>query len=125
MLADPQTVTVNSVAKVMPKVVAGSYSSKYKLADESFALDISHETSKKKTNPVLGLRIRSMAKITQRALVTSPLDSTQSDYDFLSLHCVLDRPEYGFTQAQVEQLVTGFQTWLNTTMVGKLFGGES
>lgn len=118
MLTDPQTVTVATIAKVMPKVSSSGTSAHYQLADQSFALDISHQTTK-------DLRVRSLAKITQRAIVTSPLDSTQSDYDTLAFHVVIDRPEYGFTQTQVNDLIAGFKTWLDATMVGKLFGQES
>lgn len=117
-LSDPQTVTVNSVAKVMPRVTSNGLSAHYQLADESFALDISHQKTKDR-------RIRSLAKITQRAIVTNPLDSTQSDYDTLAFHVVIDRPEYGFTSTDVTNLITGLKTWLDSTMVGKLFGQES
>lgn len=117
MLTDPQTVTVNSVAKVMPRVLSTGTSAKYMLADESFTLDISHQTAKDG-------RIRSMAKTTQRAVVADPLTNV-NDYETLSIHTVIDRPNYGFTQAQVEQLVAGHFAWQNTAMVAKLFGRES
>lgn len=116
-LSDPQTVTVNAVAKVMPRVILQGTSAKYMLGDESFTLDISHQKSKDG-------RIRSMAKITQRAVVADPLTNV-NDYETLGFHVVIDRPSYGFSQTQVEQLVTGFKTWLDNTMVGKLFGQES
>lgn len=118
MLSDPQTVTVATVAKVMPKISSNGLSTHYGLADETFVLDISHQRTKDR-------RIRSLAKITQRAIVTNPLDSTQSDYDTLAFHVVIDRPEYGFTQTQVNDLIAGLKTWLDATMVGKLFGQES
>jgi hypothetical protein len=65
-----------------------------------------------------------MVRIDQRAIVTNPLDST-NDYDTLSFYSVIDRPVYGFTTAQIEQLVTGFQAWLTTGNVDKLIGTES
>jgi hypothetical protein len=116
MLTDPQTVTVNAVAKTMPKVSTKDTSAEYRLADLSFRLLISHLVSKG--------RIRTLAKIVQRAVVADPLTAV-NDYEELQLHVVIDRPEVGFTSTQVQQLVTGFQTWLNSTMVDKLFGQES
>jgi hypothetical protein len=116
MLTDPQTITVNAVAKTMPKVSSNGTSTQYKLADDSFRLDVSHQKSKG--------RIRSLAKVTQRAVVADPLTSV-NDYEELAVHVVIDRPEVGFTSTQVDQLLTGFKTWLDSTMVGKLYGQES
>lgn len=117
MFSEPITITVNSVAKVMPRVSTKDLSSKYALSDGTFRLEISHQPSKD--------RVRSMARFTQRAIVTNPLDSTSNDYDELSFYSVIDRPLYGFSQTQVEQLVAAFQTWLNTAAVDKLYGQES
>lgn len=117
MLSDPQVVTVNAVAQSMPKVSTAGTSSKYQKPDETFTLNVSHSTTKDR-------RIRSMARIDQRAIVADPL-TAENDYQTLSFYVVLDRPNYGFTQTQCEQLVTGFKTWLDNTMVGKLFGQES
>jgi hypothetical protein len=116
MLTDPQTITVNAVAKTMPKVSSTGTSTTYQLADKSFKLTISHQESKG--------RIRSLAKVEQRAVVADPLTSV-NDYETLALHVVVDRPEVGFSSTQVDQLVAGFKTWLDSTMVGKLYGQES
>jgi len=117
MFADPQTVTVNAVAKVMPRVQTDTKKSIYSLNDESFKLTISHQTLNNN-------RIRSVVRIDQRAVVTNPLDSTDNDYDTLSYYFVIDRPGYGFTMAQVEQLVAGLNAWTTTANVDKLFGQE-
>jgi len=116
MFADPQTVTVNAVAKVMPRIQVEGTKSTYQLADETYRLTISHTKSND--------RIRSMVRIDQRAVVTNPLDLT-NDYDTLSFYFVIDRPVYGFTTAQIEQLVAGLKTWADNTAVDKLIGSES
>lgn len=118
-LADPQVVTVNAVAQSMPRVQTAGTSAKYQKPDETFTLNVSHTTTKG-SKP----RIRSMARIDQRAIVADPLTAV-NDFETLSFYVVVDRPNYGFTQTQLEQLVTGFKTWLDNTMVGKLFGQES
>jgi hypothetical protein len=116
MFADPQSITVNAVAKSMPRILSSGTSSTYQKTDEEFKLIISHLKSKG--------RIRSMARVDQRAIVPDPLTAV-NDYETLSFYCVVDRPEVGFTQTQVDQLIAGFKTWLDTTASGKLFGQES
>jgi len=117
MFADPQVITVNSVAKSMPRYKTDGTKAFYQTPDELYRLTISHTPS--------GDRIRSMVRVDQRAIVTNPLDSTSNDWDTLSFYCVLDRPTYGFTQAQIEYLIAGFKTWLDNTALGKLTGSES
>lgn len=117
MFADPQTVTVNAVAKVMPRVVSTGKAATYQLGDETFKFTISHVNSKDG-------RIRSMARIDQRAIVPDPLTAV-NDYQTLSFYFVVDRPNYGFTAAQVYQLIAGLKTWLDNTASDKIFGQES
>jgi hypothetical protein len=114
--ADPQTVTVNAVAQAMPRVSTGGSKSTYRKADGTYVLTISHTESAQ--------RVRSMVRIDQKSVVPDPLTSV-NDYETLSFYCVLDRPIYGFTQTQVDQLVAGFKTWLDTTAIGKLYAVES
>lgn len=118
--SDPITITVNSVAKVMPRVSTSSNgkttSSTYATSDGLFMLEISHTRS--------GGRVRSLVRFTQKAIVTNPLDST-NDYDTLVDQRVLDRPEFGFSSTQMAQQVAGFSAWEDATVVGKLFGTES
>jgi len=116
MFTDPQVVTVNAVAKSMPRISTGGTKSTYQINDLSFTLNLSHTTAKD--------RIRSMARIDQRAIVPDPLTAV-NDYETLSVYLVIDRPLAGFTSTQVNQLITGFKTWLDTTVVDKLYGSES
>jgi len=116
MLTDPQSITVNAVAQSMPKTESSGTSSVYEKADGTFRLKISHQTSKG--------RVRSLARFEQRAVVADPLTAV-NDYETLVFYVNIDRPEVGFTSTQVQQLVAGFSTWLNGTMVDKLYGRES
>jgi len=117
MFADPQTVTVNSVAKVMPRVTSNGKSSTYALADGTFILNISHQNTKDG-------RVRSMVRIDQKAIVPDPLTSV-NDYETLGFYVVVDRPSAGFSSTDVNNLITGLKTWLDSTAVGKVFGQES
>jgi len=47
-----------------------------------------------------------------------------NDYETLGVYLVVDRPDYGYTQAQVDYVIAGLKTWLDTTASGKLFGQE-
>jgi hypothetical protein len=116
MFADPQSVTVNAVAKSMPRVSSKDLSATYLKDDQTFKLTISHTTSNK--------RIRSMVRIDQKEIVADPLTS-ENDYETLSFYFVVDRPEVGFSSTQVDYLVQGLKTWLDSTAVGKLFGLQS
>jgi hypothetical protein len=120
MLTDPQTITVNAVAKVMPKVLTDGQHAVYQLADLSFTLDIRH-TSRKQNGKA---RVKSLATFTQRSVVTDPLTSV-NDFETLVVSTQIDRPEAGFTSTQVQQLVAGFQAWLTGSMADKLYGRES
>lgn len=116
MFSDPQSVTVNAVAKSMPRISVKDLSAIYQMSDGTFKLSLSHTPNKDRT--------RSMARIDQRKIVSDPLTSV-NDYETLSFYVVIDRPNYGFTAVEVEQLVTGFKTWLDNTAVDRLFGNES
>lgn len=117
MLADPQTVTVNAIAKVMARILTDSKGkTTYATPDGLFTLQISHAIS--------GGKVRTLARLDQKLVVTNPLDST-NDYEFLTTYYVTERPEIGVTGAQVEQQWVGFKTWLDATMIGKLFGREA
>lgn len=118
--ADPQVVTINSVAKSMPRVEVGTRRAVYQIGDQTFTLIISHQSSK----PGGKERVRSTVRIEQRAIVTDPLTNV-ADYDTLVYYVVVDRPVYGFTMTQVEQLVAGLNAWLTTANVDKIFGQES
>jgi hypothetical protein len=120
-LADPQVITVNAVAKSMPRIFTSSVGNKtsaeYSIADGTFDLIVSHQTN-------ADGRIRSLIRFQQKAVVQNPLDLT-NDYDTMSFQIVCDRPSFGFTQTQMDQLWAGFKAWLDSTMIGKIYGRES
>lgn len=119
-LADPQVITVNAVAKSMPRIISSGTSATYALADSTFSLAIKHTSFK-----VAGKqRIKSLASFKQQAVVPDPLTSV-NDLENVLVSVQIDRPEAGFTSAQIDQMIAGFKTWLDTTMVGKLYGRES
>lgn len=120
MLADPQVITVNAVAKSMPRILTEAQHSLYQLADQTFALDVRHRGIKRDGKS----RTISTAAFSQRAVVADPLTSV-NDFEDVRVSVQIDRPDAGFTSTQIDQMVAGFKTWLDSAMVGKLFGRES
>lgn len=120
MLTDPQSITVSAVAQPLPKVLSDGTSSSYAKSDNTFGLSIRHTSFTKDKKK----RIKHLAAFTQRAIVPDPLTAA-NDYETVSVSVQIDRPEAGFTSAQVQAMVTGFQSWLTSTIVGKLYGRES
>lgn len=124
MFADPITITINAVAKVLARVQSTGTSSKYSTSDGVYTLNISHQRSVKGGVPT----IRTVSRLDFKKVVTDPLTST-NDYGFLSNYSVTERPEFGFTLQEVKDQQTGFNTWHAATGAGlaqeKLFGGES
>lgn len=116
MFTDPQVVTVNAVAQSMPRISSDGRKATYQKNDQSYTMTISHIETKG--------RVRSMVRIDQRAIVPDPLTAV-NDYETLSVYLVIDRPLAGFTTVQVQQLATGFKTWLDDTAVAKVYGQES
>lgn len=114
MFNDPQEVTINSVEKTLARVLIDGSKAVYTTADELWTLTISHQRS--------GNRTRTMARLDQKAIVTNPLDST-NDFDVLTTYYVIDRPDFGFTQTQIDHQLTGLAAWLGES-ADKLFGRE-
>jgi len=116
MFADPQVITVNSVAKSMPRIDSDGTTAIYQTADEAFKMTISHQRSAK--------RIRTVVRVDQRVVAADPLTSVNA-YQTLTDYHVIDRPLTGFTSTQVAQQVAALNAWLDSTAIGKLYGQES
>jgi hypothetical protein len=114
-LADPQTITIDTVEKTLNRIKSDGFKSIYATADEEVKLTISHQESKGRT--------RRMARIDVRTIAADPLTS-ENEYKVLGFYVVFDEPEYGFEDDEIYDVVLGFQTWLTETMVGKICGNQ-
>lgn len=119
-LADPQSISINAVAKSMPRILNEGTHSVYQMSDQTFTLDIRHRSVRRDKK----LRVVSTAAFTQRKVVADPLTAV-NDYEFLTESLQIDRPEAGFTSTEVTDQWAGFKAWADTTLVGKLYGRES
>lgn len=114
-LADPQTITVNTVAKTLNRIKSDGYRSEYATSDEEFKFIVSHQESKKRT--------RRMIRIDQRVVAADPLTSV-NEYKDLGVYLVIDEPEYGFSDTEIDYVVQALSAWLTTTNVGYVCGNQ-
>lgn len=119
-LTDPQVIAVNGVNKSMPLISRGA-STLYKMFDDAFRLTIKHVPFTEKDKKP---RVRHTITFEQRKLVTDPITSTV-DWDSVRVSVQIDRPQVGFTDAEISHMETGLAAWLDAAMVTKIFGGES
>jgi len=114
--SDPQSITVNSVAKSMPRVKIEGSSAEYAMADETFRMRISHQEAKNRT--------RRMIRVDQRVVAADPL-TTVNEYKTLGVYLVIDEPEYGFADADIDYVVQALKTWASTANILKVLGSET
>lgn len=114
--ADPQTITVNAVAKNMDRIRSEGLRSEYATPTLDYKMTISHQTSKK--------RVRRMVRVDNRKVVTDPL-TTVSDYENLGCYFVIDEPEYGFDDTEIDYIVQALKAWMSTANVLKVLGSQS
>lgn len=120
MFADPQTVTVNAVAKTLPKVSQQGATANYSLDDGSLKLTISHSQN--------GQKARRMVRLDHRKTAADPLNPTQNKPFAMDAYLIVDVPLVGYTVAEAKQIVdalTGFLTATSGAATTKILGGES
>jgi hypothetical protein len=116
-LADPQVITVATVAQSMPRIKTDALSAIYQKNDKSYTFKVSHQES--------GTRVRSLVRVDYRAVKADPLTSA-NQWENMSVQTVIDRPMgTTFSATEVSDLVAGLSGWLTSTNVGKLYGEES
>lgn len=116
MFADPQSVTVNTVAKTLPRISTGDLNSMYKQAEGEFQLRISHQQTSK--------RIRRMVRLDQTIVAADPLTAVNA-MQTAGVYIVVDEPVTGFTDAQLGYLVDALKAWLSAANVAKVLASES
>lgn len=120
MLTDPQVYTVNTVAKSMPRVSSVGSSSQYQMPDNLFSLKITHSSVRRDKK----LRQKHLLLFTQRKQVTDPITSI-TDLDDCTISVQVDRPEVGWTDVEIFQLVDAVKAKLIQAYVTQLYGRES
>lgn len=118
-LSDPQTVTVATIANVMPRVGSGVDKGTFRKEDGSYQLRIEHD---------YGKRTRDFIRLDYRKIAPDPLmPATNVPYN-MGVYLVVDRPPAGFTNAEAKFVVDGYIAYLTASsgaIITKLLGGES
>jgi hypothetical protein len=116
LFTDPQSVTIDGSAHSMPRISTDGTKALYSEADETLKMTISHQESKNRT--------RHMVRLDMRVVAADPLTAV-NEYKSAGVYLVIDEPEFGFADADLDNIVQGFTTWLTTANVLKVVANES
>lgn len=114
-LNDPQTLTIGAETVTLPRTSTGVDQSSYTAANQSVALQVAHSYQK---------RTRRMARVSHDKITTDPLISGQNIRVGMSARIVVDVPKSGFSNEEIEHMISALGAWL-TTNKSKFAGGEN
>ena len=114
-LADPQTLTVDSTPYTLNRVKSDGYRSEYATDDEAYKLTVSHQESKNRT--------RRMVRVDNRVVAADPLTSV-NEYKSLGVYVVIDEPEYGFDDDDIDDVAQALFALADSTFLGKVLGNQ-
>lgn len=117
MFTEPQSVTVNAVAKSMPRVELGARTGTFENVSTGHRLRITH---------LLGKRNRRIVRLDVTKIAADPLlDGVSREYS-MSAYLTIDHPPVGFSTTEQEQNVQALVDWLDTVgNLTKVVNGES
>jgi len=119
LFTDPQNITIDGVAKSLPRVSVGNMTANYRSSDGGLELSIAHSANK---------RERSVVRATTNKVGADPFDSTRSKAYTAQAYLVIDTPlnGAGFTDAELEDHVNGLLDFLKGAgNLAKILGKES
>jgi hypothetical protein len=116
MYADPQTVTINAVAKVMARMPSTSTNvGAFRTVDGEYKLDIKQGSTKRRKNRE--------AVLTFEKPYTDPNSGLTSTVG-ASVKIVVNEPPMGFTDTELGYCLAGLTAWFSPTNRDRLLGGE-
>lgn len=115
-LADPQSVTVNAIAKSLPRVGMTDSSGRFVTADGKYTLDIQHTFDKK---------YRHKVELKFVDTVANPLVPSSNMVAETRTYLVIEAPKNGIDSTTVGYVSTALTTFANAAFLTKLIGGES
>jgi hypothetical protein len=116
--ADPQSVTINSVAISLPRTSFGANSGTFTSADGLNKLSISH---------TYGSRTRRLIRLDNSKIAADPLLAGVNAKVSMSTYLVVDVPLVGYDVASEKLVTDGFIAYLSASSGAKmtqLLGGE-
>ncbi|DAD51259.1 coat protein [ssRNA phage Gerhypos.4_20] len=115
MLADPQSVTINSVATSLPKTLVGPTSNSYTSADGNTSMVTKQNTT--------ATRFRREVRLSQKKIAPDPISAVNKEIGF-STYLVIDEPRAGFSDTEIKYLIAALTGWLTSANQDKILGGE-
>lgn len=115
MFTSPQALTINAVSNDLHKVTEADTSSLYKSDDETLEFQISHQKTTK--------RARRMARLDQTKIAADPLTAINS-YQKAGVYIVIDEPQFGYTNTEIEYLVESLKAWLTSANITAMLGSR-
>jgi len=115
LFADPQTVTVNSVAQTLAAISREPKSSTYREDVGEYELVISHQEGSK--------RNRRVVRINRKKVTADPFIPAQNVEVGHSIYLVIDAPLAGYTNTELKDDTLGLVGWLTSGNVLKVLGG--
>lgn len=116
MFADPQSVTVNAVAKSLPAISRDENASTYRMDTGDYELVISR---------TFGKRNRFVVRLNAKKIAADPLTASNNLEYRMSTYLVLDAPPVGYTNTELKDIALGLVGWLTSANVLKVLGGET
>lgn len=116
--ADPQSITINTVAHSLPRTSSGTNSGAFANADGTVKLSVSH---------TYGKRVRRVVRL-DHSKISPDAFSSQNLRHNAAFYLVADGPVDGYTHTELKQLADGFNAYLaanSGAVVAKLLGGEN
>jgi hypothetical protein len=120
MLADPQSITVNAVAKSLPRTSTSQDKAQYKMDNSDYTLTVSHEYKAK--------RIRRLIRLDARKIAADPLISAENILYTMGIYLVVDEPVTGYTVTEKKDAVIALADWLKASTNANtiaVMGGQS
>lgn len=119
-LADPQSVTINSVANSLPRTATNEHKSAYQKDDGTVKMTVSHQPGKE--------RARVSVRLDFKKIAADPFLPSVNRELGVSYFFNVDRPNTGFTPAELKDVAQALTTWLTASSganLTKILGGES
>lgn len=117
MFADPQSITVNAVAKSLPAVSRNADSSVYKMDTGDYQLTISKaRTSNRK---------RFAIRVDTRKIAADPLTSSNNVEYSATVILSMNMPFVGYTNAEIKDVALALSAWATSANLLKVLGEET
>lgn len=118
--SDPISVTVNAVAKSLPRVYSPQgAAAMFKTTDDEFKVEVSHQD-------LGGRRERHFYRLTQRKIGADPLVPATNIESKASVYLVMDNPVTGFSDTELGYILKAVCDFLNVSgNATKFIGGEA